>query len=1226
MVEASKDMQKYFEELENACAREVKIANSARAKGYDYNTSSEIVLAKNMAERVIGIIAVVAPQIQNGGAVGRIIELEKQYGILDWRVAFTIAEEVARETFCKFKDSKEAMEIGIKTGFAYVTNGVVSSPLEGFTTIDIVDRMDGQGKYFCMNFSGPIRNAGGTAAAVAVLIADYIRMKFGYAKYDATDLEIKRTYTEIEDYHTKISPRQYFPSREEIDFLMKHVPIQIGAESSEKFEVSNYKDLPRVPTNLIRSGFCLVYTDCVPLKSPKLWKQLKVWGKEFGMIDWMWMEEYLTIQKAAKAQKKKSDTGTGAKITPDYTYIKDLVAGRPVLGYPLRNGAFRLRYGRGRVSGYSAQSIHPATMHILNNYVATATQLKVERPGKAAAMTVCDTIEGPIVKLYNGNVLMLDTEALAKQHKKEIKEILFLGDTLIAYGDFFNRNHLLVPPGYCPEFWILELEKLALEKFSKYLSSENASNTTIDSTPNLNKFNDYRDIDFEKFAQHVRIPEDKLEILFKRPMRTKISAQAAIELSQKMNVPLHPQHTYYWRTISMYDFRNFVQWLESANIVRSENKSEGVIGGVIEKIILPKSESKRVLEILGIPHLFVNNEFVVIESDEAQAILSTLNIHDMLLKEDTEAILKQVNEIIDKKNKEEIIVDDVLSFINTISPFPIRDKAGVFIGSRMGRPEKAKMRKLTGQPHTLFPVGEDGGKMRSFQSAMESGKVTAQFPIFYCDKCKKKTVFAVCEVCDRKTQKLEYCVECKNTECTNTAHKKATSGQIDLDIKALFQVLLKKLDTKIYPDMIKGIRGTVNKDHLPEHLIKGIIRAKHGLSVNKDGTVRYDASEIPITHFKPKEVGVTIEKLKKLGYTKDTKGRSLEREDQILEIKPQDILLPCCPDSPDESADEILFRTTKFIDELLDKHYGLKPYYNLQSKEELAGHFVIGLAPHTSAGTLGRIVGFTKTQGFYAHPMYHAAMRRDADGDESCVFLLLDGLLNFSKQYLSDKRGATMDAPLVLTTILNPAEVDDMVFDLDIGWKYPLEFYQACIDFKPAGTVKIRQMGKFIGTPEQYEGMGFTHDTDDINAGVLCSEYKLLPSMEEKLFGQMDLAMKIRAVDSGDVAKLVIEKHFIRDIKGNLRKFSTQQFRCGTCNEKYRRPPLAGKCLKCHGKIIFTISEGSIVKYLQPTISLGEKFHIPAYLTQTIELTKKRIEEYFGKEEERQEGLGKWFG
>jgi len=1243
MVEASSEMQKYFEELENACLREVKIANAARLKGYDYTTTSEIVLAKNMAERVIGIIAVIAPQIQDSGTVERIIELEKEYGVLDWRVAFSIAEDVAREKFCKFKDQKEAMEVGIKTGFAYVTNGVVSSPIEGFTHLDILDRMDKQGKYFCVNFSGPIRNAGGTASAVCVLIADYIRVKFGYAKYDATDLEAKRTYTEVEDYHTRFSPRQYFPSREEIDFLMKNIPVQIGAESSEKYEVSNYKDLPRVPVNLIRSGFCLLYSDCLPLKAPKLWKQLKVWGKDFGMLDWMFLEEYLNIQKAAKAHKKKSDTGSGAKILPDYTYIKDLVAGRPVLGYPLRIGGFRLRYGRGRVSGYSAQSIHPATMHVLNDYVATATQLKVERPGKAAAMTVCDSLDGPIVKLYNGNVLLLETESMAKQYKKEVKEILFLGDVLIAYGDFFNRNHLLVPPGYCEEFWIQELEKLAFEKYpleteSKETDSKGVELNGLEANAMvaplivpLRKFNNYKDIDLDKLSLAVKIPKDHLDMLFRNPIKTRISLAAAASLSKNLDVPLHPRYTYYWKTINLYDLRNLAHWLEQANIARYELVAENSNAGLVEKIILPKNDSKRVLELLGIPHLFVNNEFVVIEQDVAQALLETLNIHPESLKEDTLAISRRVNELIEynieRKNKLEPVEEDALSIINSkISSIIIRDKAGIFIGSRMGRPEKAKMRKLAGQPHTLFPIGEEGGKLRSFQAAMDVGKITAQFPIFYCDKCKKKTVFAMCETCDSKTTKLEYCMDCKNTECINANHRKASSGMYELNIKAVFSDLLKKLDTKIYPDMIKGIKGTANKEHLPEHLVKGILRARHHIAVNKDGTTRYDASEIPITHFKPKEVGVTIEKLRSLGYTKDTKGRYLEREDQILEIKPQDILLPCCPDSPDEPADEILFRTTKFIDELLEKFYGLKPYYNLQSKEDLAGHFVIGLAPHTSAGTLGRIVGFTKTQGFYSHPMYHAAMRRDADGDESCVFLLLDGLLNFSKQYLSDKRGATMDAPLVLTYILNPAEVDDMVFDLDIGWKYPLEFYQAALEYKPAPTIKIRQMGKFIGTPLQYEGMGFTHDTDDINAGVLCSDYKKLPSMEEKLFGQMDLAMKIRAVDSSDVARLVIEKHFIRDIKGNLRKFSTQQFRCANCNEKYRRPPLSGKCLKCKGKIIFTISEGSIVKYLEPTISLGKKYHIPTYLAQTIELTKKRVESYFGKDEEIQSGLGAWFG
>ncbi|MFC1741273.1 hypothetical protein ACFL3V_01935 [Nanoarchaeota archaeon] len=87
-----------------------------------------------------------------------------------------------------------------------------------------------------------------------------------------------------------------------------------------------------------------------------------------------------------------------------------------------------------------------------------------------------------------------------------------------------------------------------------------------------------------------------------------------------------------------------------------------------------------------------------------------------------------------------------------------------------------------------------------------------------------------------------------------------------------------------------------------------------------------------------------------------------------------------------------------------------------------------------------------------------------------------------------------------------------------------------------------------------------------------------------------------------------------------------QEFRCVVCNEKFRRPPLLGKCTKCGGKILFTISEGSIVKYLEPSISLAEKYDLPTYLKQSLELTKRRVEGIFGKEKEKQVGLGAWFG
>ncbi|MCM2325670.1 MAG: DNA polymerase II large subunit, partial [Candidatus Woesearchaeota archaeon] len=248
-------------------------------------------------------------------------------------------------------------------------------------------------------------------------------------------------------------------------------------------------------------------------------------------------------------------------------------------------------------------------------------------------------------------------------------------------------------------------------------------------------------------------------------------------------------------------------------------------------------------------------------------------------------------------------------------------------------------------------------------------------------------------------------------------------------------------------------------------------------------------------------------------------------------------------------------------------------------------------------------------------------------GDEACVLLLMDAFLNFSRSFLPDKRGSrTMDAPLVLTSLLVPGEVDDEVHGLDIAWEYPLELYEAALQYKNPWDVPVKQIENVLNTPGQYEGMGYTHEVSSINCGVLCSSYKTLPTMEDKLKGQMDLAEKICAVDSSTVAQLVIEKHFIKDIKGNLRKFSTQQFRCIGCNQKYRRPPLVGKCVTCGGRIIFTVSQGSIVKYLEPSLSLARKYKVTPYLMQTLDLLQIEVVSVLGKEKEKQEGLGKWFG
>lgn len=1174
---ASEAMLAYFKEIEDELKKAYNVATEARKKGYDPEDKVDIPIARNMAERVEGLISAVAPEIVGTGIIQRIQELEKEYGALAWEVALIMAEEVAKEKFCKFESRKKAIETGIRVGMAYSTAGIVAAPLEGFVEVRFKKRRDGK-DYLAICYAGPIRGAGGTAAAFSVVISDYVRKKMGYDRYDPDEKEIKRFSTEVDDYHERVTNLQYHPTKEEVEFLAKNLAVEIDGDPTEEIEVSNYKDLKRVGTNRIRGGICLVLAEGIAQKSSKLWKRLKNWGSKFE-LEWNFLEEFLELQKKIKGKLKTEEK---RKITPNYVYISDIVAGRPVLTHPMKPGGFRLRYGRSRTSGFSACSIHPATQVLLNKYIATGTQLKVERPGKAAAVTVCDTIDGPIVKLKNGDVLQVNDMTEAKRILGEVKEILFLGDILFNYGDFSENNQLLAPAGYCDEWYLKELEKATVGIFGA--------------------------LDMEKLAELLGISIENIDNMFKRPNEYKFDAEAAIEVSKKLKIPLHPAYTYFWSTISKEQFITLLKWFKKAKIERAEK---------IEKIIIPiEDDGKRVLEILGVPHIVATNEFIVINKDHSAALLATLNINNE----------SNIDETIKKAETSE---KDVLGIINDISTIKIRDKAGTFIGARMGRPEKAKMRELTGSPQVLFPVGNEGGRLRCFQSAMEANKITADFPIYKCDECNKETIYKVCENCGKRTTRIYICKLCgpkdapvcpKHGENINYA-KKA------IDINHIFELSLKKLDMKNYPDLIKGVKGTSNKDHAPENLCKGILRAKHEIYVNKDGTTRYDMTELPITHFKPKEIKTSVEKLKTLGYKKDIKGRPLEKDDQILELKPQDIILPSTIDAMDEPADSVLFRVANFVDDLLSRFYDLKPYYNFKSKQDLIGSLVIGLAPHISAGMIGRIIGFSETQGCYAHPLWHASLRRDCDGDEACVIMLMDALLNFSRQYLPDKRGGrTMDSPLVLTSIIIPGEVDDMVHGLDIVSSYPLEFYEATLQYKYPYEIEIEQLKKRLNTEKQYEGMGFTHNTTNINAGINCSAYKTLPSMEDKLRGQMELAERIRAVDEADVARLVIEKHFIKDTKGNLRKFSMQEFRCTKCNEKFRRPPLIGRCTKCNGNIIFTISEGSVVKYLGPSISLANKYNVPAYLKQTLELTKRRIESVFGKEKETQKGLGAWFG
>jgi DNA polymerase II large subunit len=235
----------------------------------------------------------------------------------------------------------------------------------------------------------------------------------------------------------------------------------------------------------------------------------------------------------------------------------------------------------------------------------------------------------------------------------------------------------------------------------------------------------------------------------------------------------------------------------------------------------------------------------------------------------------------------------------------------------------------------------------------------------------------------------------------------------------------------------------------------------------------------------------------------------------------------------------------------------------------------------------------------------------------------MDGLLNFSKYYLPDQRGGRMDAPLVMSSRIDPSEIDDEAHNIDIMREYPREFYEATREMvTPEDVEDIMTIAEeTLGTDHEYTGFDHTHDTTDIALGPDLSAYKTLGSMEEKMDAQLELSRKLRAVDETDVAERIIEYHFLPDLIGNLRAFSRQEYRCLDCGESYRRAPLSGECRECGGRVNLTVHEGSVNKYIDTATEVAEEFGCRPYTKQRLEILERSIERVFENDKNKQSGI-----
>lgn len=1290
------EIESYTRWLDERTEHAYNIAGEARAKGLDFADTVEIPRAADLASRTEKLLEEYLRPEPDQEPIRIEDDLRKLLKRVDRETAsIQSAVEVAKRMHALTADVRRSIDTGLRVGLAVLTEAVLVAPLEGIGDVKILNNEDGS-EFLSIEFCGPIRAAGGTAQALGVLIGDMVRRELGLNRYIPTTPEVERVKEEFGLYRAGL---QYKPPPEEIEIIVRACPVMINGEATEQIECSGYKEVRNIEGARVRGGVMLVIGEGLCLKAPKIQKhteRLEIPGWEF------------IAHFASKGKSKDSETTFKRRIIKrDDRFLDDVIAGRPVFGEPCEPGAFRLRYGRSRASGLAAAGINPVSMEAMGSFLAIGTQMKTERPGKAAAVTPSVDIEGPSVLLDDGAFHRIDSVSEWRDVSDRVISLWDSGEMLVGFGEFLENNKNLVPSPYNRDWWAADLAE-SLDQPPKVETLAQILGVSREHLPPGLPFNGAVSRGGEPALERTRRRRDWNRYL--RDLDLSWEQVRAICLAFGTAPP--PPYNPWWSDLPLSFTPQLIEALLSANVQSGALRIPGVVKDwspeqFLDDVGLDTPSTgvwprwtevqrhgvvKSSLLVLGVQHHHKRGDIIIpshweplveglgleldgknlrLQVDAAPHVADrvarirgatdTIRAEDARLAEveaarnvervqaqtaarqrgmsiaETEAAGDEAASKIEDPgppNYKELMaarhilddheVDRSLWLVRTLSELRWEDAVSCRVGSRMGRPEKASRREMKPLVHSLFPIGDHGGPQRLLGHAASRGRVRVDTGPRICSKCGMESPMLRCHNRPDSSVAVECGGKTKPRKPRGNRTPRRLGQRTSIPVAPLMEVKRRSLGLNRLPERIKAVKGLMSYNQTPEPLEKGILRARHNVSVFRDGTARYDMIDVPVTHFRPSEINTPWQILADLGYSHDVDGNPLANDEQILELYPQDFI-------PSTLAIDHLKATCDYVDELLTRFYGMEPFYKIETANDLVGHLAIGLAPHTSGGVLCRIVGWTDASAGYAHPLFHAAKRRNCDGDEDSIMMLMDGLLNFSRSILPANRGGRMDAPLVLTTRLNPSEIDKEALNVDCSWQYPRAFYEATLDQPHPAQLKssIEIVEHRLGTVGDLRGYGWTHDSGALDAGPANSSYKTLETMVDKMSAQLALGSRLRAVDVSRVASQVIESHFLPDLRGNLVAFTRQKVRCVRCGESYRRMPLAGRCIQrkrneggitngrdegstmCGGNVVLTVSEGSVRKYINVTRHVIENYGVDLYTQQRVDWLSESVDSLF---------------
>src|SRR6187200_725274 len=474
------------------------VAEKAIKKGLDVTTYVEPKIAYDLADRVA--------KMHNIDIANRLRVLLAQTS--KENATLKIAEEIALGEYGT-GDLRTRLDNAVRVSLAVVTEGVTVAPLQGISDVQIKNNSDGS-QYLSISFAGPIRSAGGTEAALTMLIADHVRKSVGLSKYQANsfDDETGRFVEELRIYEREVGSFQFKVLDEDVVKCIMNLPVELDGMDTDPVEIVGHRAMKRIKTDRVRGGALRVMNDGLIGRSRKLLKIIDALKLE----GWNWLNDL------------KGAIQTGNEDDAAHHRMSEVITGRPVLSMSKKIGGFRLRYGRCYNTGFATVGIHPAVPVLLSDAFVVGTQIKMDVPGKASTIALVDTIEPPLIRLDDGSIMYVLTIEQATKIRPRLEKIIYLGDILISYGDFIENNAQLPPASYVEEIWALQLQ-------SKLLTS----------SPNC------------LFSISEKIISERLIQLSKEPFTMFPTVKEAFEISKKFNIPLHPKYSFYWDSVSIHE-------------------------------------------------------------------------------------------------------------------------------------------------------------------------------------------------------------------------------------------------------------------------------------------------------------------------------------------------------------------------------------------------------------------------------------------------------------------------------------------------------------------------------------------------------------------------------------------------------------------------------------------------------------------------------------------------